>query len=89
MYICILLLATYFALQECNEFLAGHALRSQSRFSALSETAVMGVVCRHEFPLCFINLFHGERYHKSISYIKCYTINTFTGYLTVCISLNS
>ena len=22
----------------------------------------MGVVCRHEFPLCFINLFHGERY---------------------------
>ena len=62
MHICILLLATYFAPQKCNEFLTGHALRSQSRFSALSETAVMGVVCRHEFPLCFINLFHGERY---------------------------
>jgi len=42
--------------------LAGHALRSRSKFAALSETAIMGVVCRHEHPLCFINLFHGERY---------------------------
>ena len=22
----------------------------------------MGVVCRHEYPLFFVNLFHGERY---------------------------
>lgn len=53
---------TCLKLQDCSEFLAGHALRSRSRFAALSETAIMGVVCRHEFPLCFINLFHGERY---------------------------
>ena len=48
--------------QDCNEFIAGNAIRSHSRFAALSETAVMGVVCRHENPVCFINLFHGERY---------------------------
>ena len=47
--------------QECSNFLAGHALRSTNRFVALQETGVMGVVCRHEFPLCFINLCHGER----------------------------
>ena len=45
-----------------SEFLAGHALRSQSRYSAFKETAVMGVMCNHEFPICFINLYHGERY---------------------------
>ena len=47
--------------QECSNFLAGHALWSTNRFVALQETGVMGVVCRHEFPLCFINLCYGER----------------------------
>ena len=41
--------------QECSNFLAGHALRSSKRFAALEETDIMGVVCRHEYPLCFIN----------------------------------
>ena len=49
-------------LQDCSDFLAGSMLRSHSRFSALDETAIMGVVCRHEYPLCFINLYHGERF---------------------------
>ncbi|XP_065893420.1 uncharacterized protein [Dysidea avara] len=47
--------------EGCSEFLAGSALRYQNRYSALKETAVMGVVCRHEFPKCFLNLHHGER----------------------------
>jgi len=46
---------------ECSNFLAGNALRSSNRFAALEEAGIMGVVCRHEFPLCFINLCHGER----------------------------
>ena len=43
-------------------FLAGHMLRSKSRYSALDETAVMGAACRHECPIpCFFSLKHGER----------------------------
>ena len=42
-------------------FLAGDALRSSNRYHALDETAVFGCGCRHEFPLLFINLKHGER----------------------------
>ena len=46
----------------CSNFLAGDALRSSQRFRALDETAVLGCACRHEFPLFFVNLKHGERY---------------------------
>jgi hypothetical protein len=48
--------------QGCNNFLAGDALRSKTRFKALDETGVMGAVCRHEVPIRFFNLHHGERY---------------------------
>lgn len=48
--------------QDCSNFLAGDTLRSTSRFHALDETAVFGCGCRHEFPLMFLNLKHGERY---------------------------
>lgn len=37
-------------MQECNEFLAGNLLRSKTRYKALDETGVIGLVCRHEFP---------------------------------------
>ncbi len=36
-----------------NQFLAGDAIRSSQRFKALDETAVVGVVCHHEFPRMF------------------------------------
>ena len=48
--------------QDCNIFLAGNMLRSNSRFRALDETALFGSACRHEFPAIFFNLKHGERY---------------------------
>ena len=48
-------------MQECNEFLAGSLLRSSTRYKALDETGVMGIVCRHEFPYRLYNLRHGER----------------------------
>ena len=50
-------------LKECNDFLAGNMLRSSSRFAALDETGVFGSACRHEFPVLFCNLKHGERYN--------------------------
>lgn len=48
--------------QICSDFLAGNALRSSHRYHALDETAILGSACRHECPLIFINLKHGERY---------------------------
>jgi len=51
----------YTYIQECNEFLAGNALRSASRYYKLDETAAFGSVCRHDFPSLFLNLKHGER----------------------------
>lgn len=51
----------FFIMQSCNNFLAGDVLRSSNRYKALDETAVFGCACRHEFPLMFINLKHGER----------------------------
>ncbi|XP_062600990.1 uncharacterized protein LOC134262632 [Saccostrea cucullata] len=46
---------------DCHEFQAGNALRSKVKNSKLSETAVFGSVCRHEFPHAFFSLRHGER----------------------------
>jgi pheromone shutdown protein TraB len=51
--------------EDCNQFLAANALRSSTRFKALDETGLVGVVCKHEFPLMFYSLKHAER----ISYI--------------------
>ncbi|XP_065891624.1 uncharacterized protein [Dysidea avara] len=53
------------AVEECNEFLAGNVLRTKFRYSALDETGVIGIACRHEHPYSFYSLRHGER----ISYI--------------------
>ena len=54
-------------MQECSSFLAGDALRSRTRFKALDETGVMGTICRHETPISFFNLHHGERCFDGIS----------------------
>ena len=50
-------------IEECSDFKAGNALRSASRFHKLDETALFGSACRHEIPLYFFNLKHGERYN--------------------------
>lgn len=47
------------------------------RFHALDETALFGCACRHEIPLMFINLKHGERYHtipSSVLFVSILTI---------------
>ena len=52
---------TYKKFEECSNFVAGSALRSNSRYRALGVTALFGCACQHEFPAKFINLKHGER----------------------------
>ncbi|XP_064391176.1 uncharacterized protein LOC135338993 isoform X3 [Halichondria panicea] len=64
--------------RTCNDFLAGSALRSANRYCALDETAVFGSACRHEFPLMFINLKHGER----LSYAKWLLLEMVQNYPT-------
>ncbi|CAG2250603.1 unnamed protein product [Mytilus edulis] len=51
---------------ECNEFQAGNQLRSKIKNKKLSETAVFGSICRHEFPQLFCSLKHGERLGYSV-----------------------
>lgn len=48
-------------IKECSDFQAGNSLRSKVKNSKLSETAVFGSVCRHEFPQSIFSLRHGER----------------------------
>ena len=57
-YLCLYDLALFY----CSEFCAGCAIRSKTRLKALDETAVFGVICRHDIPLNMINLKHGERF---------------------------
>ena len=47
--------------QDCSNFLAGNAIRAQARNTKLETRAVFGSVCRHEYPLRFLNMKHGER----------------------------
>lgn len=44
----------------------------------------MGVVCRHEHPLCFINLFHGERYGH-ISHDNIMLLFVFCNRIAYCV----
>ena len=55
-------------IQACSDFLAGDALRSSQRFHALDETGVFGCSCKHEFPILFLNLKHGERFPFACRY---------------------
>ena len=66
----IIVVFYYLMLQICNNFLAGNKLRSNKRFKVFDETAVNGSVCRHEVPLRFLNLYHGERYFL-LAHMKC------------------
>ena len=36
----------------------------------MDETGVMGAACRHEYPLCFLSLRHGERYRVLLNIVK-------------------
>ena len=47
--------------QGCASFQAGNAVRSKVKNSKLDITGVFGSVCKHDHPIKFCNLRHGER----------------------------
>ncbi|XP_033101230.1 uncharacterized protein LOC117104486 isoform X2 [Anneissia japonica] len=47
--------------KDCHRFKAGDKVRSKSRASKMDIKGVLGCVCRHESPILFMNLQHGER----------------------------
>ena len=48
--------------QECSTFIVGDAIRTRMRNAELHTRGVFGSVCRHEFPLLFMDMKHVERY---------------------------
>lgn len=50
-----------FLFQECSDFNAGDKIRNVSVSEKLPVTGVFGSSCRHEIPLAFCDLRHGER----------------------------
>lgn len=55
---------------DCSEFQAGSNVRSKNKNKKLSETAVFGSTCRHEYPKYFFSLRHGERLGYSVYLLK-------------------
>ncbi|KAI8493444.1 hypothetical protein Bbelb_288410 [Branchiostoma belcheri] len=47
--------------EDCSNFQAGSRLRSKNKQKKLDVTGVFGAACRHEMPLAFLNMSHGER----------------------------
>ncbi|KAI8514450.1 hypothetical protein Bbelb_070410 [Branchiostoma belcheri] len=56
--------------EDCSNFKAGNCLRSKSQQKKLDVTGVFGSVCRHDIPLKFLNMFHGERFGYPVYLIK-------------------
>ncbi|KAJ8375611.1 hypothetical protein SKAU_G00061910 [Synaphobranchus kaupii] len=47
--------------KDCSSFQAGNLLRSKNKQRKLDVTGVFGASCRHEMPIMFLNMAHGER----------------------------
>ncbi|XP_066272594.1 uncharacterized protein [Branchiostoma lanceolatum] len=47
--------------EDCSDFQAGSRIRSKNTQKKLDVTGVFGAACRHEMPLQFLNMKHGER----------------------------
>ncbi|XP_019643793.1 PREDICTED: uncharacterized protein LOC109484877 [Branchiostoma belcheri] len=47
--------------EDCSNFQAGSRLRSKNKQTKLDVSGVFGAACRHEVPLLFVNMTHGER----------------------------
>ncbi|XP_035665583.1 uncharacterized protein LOC118408831 [Branchiostoma floridae] len=56
--------------EDCSNFKAGNCLRSKAQQKKLDVTGVFGGVCRHDIPLKFANMFHGERFGYPVYLIK-------------------
>ncbi|XP_035688849.1 uncharacterized protein LOC118424401 [Branchiostoma floridae] len=56
--------------EDCSHFKAGQCLRSKAQHQKLDVTGVFGSVCRHNIPLKFLNMFHGERFGYPVFLIR-------------------
>ena len=48
--------------QDCNNFQAGDRVGAKIKNQKLDVTGVFGSICKHEVPLLFLDMHHGERY---------------------------
>lgn len=55
---------------DCSDFQAGSNIRSKAKNKKLSETAVFGATCRHDYPQKFFSLKHGERLGYAVYLMK-------------------
>lgn len=64
-----------YTFQECSNFQAGNAIRSKVKNGKLDVTGIFGSVCKHDIPIYFADLVHGERYlYKCIICYNCFPI---------------
>lgn len=64
-----------YTFQECSNFQAGNAIRSKVKNGKLDVTGIFGSVCKHDIPIYFADLVHGERYmYKCIFCYNCFPI---------------
>ncbi|CAG2236403.1 unnamed protein product [Mytilus edulis] len=56
--------------EDCSDFQAGSNIRSKAKNKKLSETAVFGATCRHDYPQKFFSLKHGERLGYAVYLMK-------------------
>jgi len=45
----------------CNDFKAGNKVRSVVATKKLALTGIFGANCKHDIPIRFVNMKHGER----------------------------
>ncbi|XP_062616844.1 uncharacterized protein LOC134278551, partial [Saccostrea cucullata] len=63
---------SYTKTKDCSNFQAGDTLRSKNKNAKLSEKAVFGATCRHDFPQKFFSLKHGERLGYAIFLLEMF-----------------
>ncbi|KAL3884204.1 hypothetical protein ACJMK2_030423 [Sinanodonta woodiana] len=56
--------------EGCSSFQAGNILRSKIKNSKLDVTGIFGSVCKHDFPLLFCNMRHGERLSYAVNLLE-------------------
>ncbi|XP_071140726.1 uncharacterized protein [Mytilus edulis] len=68
---------------ECSNFQAGNAIRSKVKNGKLDVTGIFGSVCKHDIPIYFADLVHGERLSYPVYMLKCILENRSSDNLVV------
>ncbi|CAG2254522.1 unnamed protein product [Mytilus edulis] len=68
---------------ECSNFQAGSVIRSKVKNKKLDVTGIFGSVCKHDIPIYFADLAHGERLSYPVYILKCVLENRPNDHLVV------